>query len=90
MARADTSYVRERDGAPYIGATQVTAHSLIAAWRNEGYSAQELQDSFPALTLAQVYGSIAYYLEHRQALDALRGGGTRVLPAGETGPRGRS
>lgn len=70
MARADTSYVRERDGAPYIGATQVTAHSLIAAWRNEGYSAQELQDSFPALTLAQVYGSIAYYLEHRQALDA--------------------
>lgn len=70
MALADTSYVRERDGALYIGATQVTAYSLIAAWRNEGYSAEELQASFPALTLAQVYGSIAYYLEHRAALDA--------------------
>jgi hypothetical protein len=29
-----------------------------------------LQASFPALALAQVYGAIAYYLEHRQALDA--------------------
>ena len=73
MALADTSYVRERDGALYIGATQVTAYSLIAAWRNEGYSAEELQISFPALTLAQVYGSIACYLEHRAALGALSG-----------------
>lgn len=70
MTLADTSYVREWDGALYIGATQVTAHSLIAAWRNEGYSAEELRASFPALTFAQVYGAIAYYLEHRQALDA--------------------
>lgn len=70
MALAGTSYVRERDGVLYVGATEVTAHSLIAAWRNEGYSAEELRTSFPALTLAQVYGAIAYYLEHRQALDA--------------------
>ena len=69
MSLADTSYVRERDGTLYVGASHVTAHSLIAAWRNEGYSAEELQASFPALTLAQVYGAIAYYLEHRQALD---------------------
>lgn len=70
MALADISYVRERDGILYVGLAQVTAQSLIAAWRNEGYSAEELQASFPALALAQVYGAIAYYLEHRQALDA--------------------
>lgn len=42
MALADTSYVRERDGTLYVGLTQVTAYSLITAWRNEGYSAEEL------------------------------------------------
>ena len=70
MALADISYVRERDGTQHVGLAQVTAQSLIAAWRNEGYSAEELQTSFPALTLAQVYGSIAYHLEHQAALDA--------------------
>ncbi len=70
MALADTSYVREQDGILYVGATRVTVHGLIAAWRNEGYSAEELQSEFPALSLAQVYGTIAYYLDHQQDLDA--------------------
>ncbi len=70
MALADTLYVRERDGTLYIGATEVMAYNLIAAWRNEGYSAEELQFGFPALSLAQVYGTIAYYLDHQQELDA--------------------
>ena len=70
MALADISYVRERDGTQHVGLAQVIAQSLIAAWRNEGHSAEELQTSFPSLTLAQVYGSIAYHLEHQAALDA--------------------
>ncbi|HET8909542.1 MAG TPA: DUF433 domain-containing protein [Ktedonobacterales bacterium] len=70
MGLADTSYVREQDGMFYVGATQITASSLIASWRNEGYSAEELQSDFPALSLAQVYGTIAYYLDHQQELDA--------------------
>ncbi|MGE5335374.1 MAG: DUF433 domain-containing protein [Nitrososphaerota archaeon] len=70
MALADPSYVREHDSTLYVGMTRVTVHSLVAAWRNEGYSAEELQLGFPALSLAQVYGTIAYYLDHQQNLDA--------------------
>lgn len=70
MSLADTTYVREENGALYVGATRVTVHGLVATWRNEGYSAEELQSAFPTLTLAQVYGTIAYYLDHQQALDA--------------------
>ena len=69
MALAGASYVREEGGVLYVGATQAPLYSLIAAWRNEGYSAEELQFGFPTLSLAQVYGAIAYYLDHRQALD---------------------
>ncbi len=71
MAIADTIYVQERDGTLYIGDTRVTMHSLIAAWQNEGYTAEELRIGFPALSLAQVYGAIAYYLDHQKALDHL-------------------
>ncbi|MGZ3583419.1 MAG: DUF433 domain-containing protein [Ktedonobacterales bacterium] len=71
MAIADTTYVQERDDVLYIGDTRVTVHSLIAAWQNEGYTAEELWIGFPALSLAQVYGAIAYYLDHQSALDPL-------------------
>lgn len=69
MAVAGTSYVREREGVLYVGETRVTVASLVAAWRNEGYTAEELQLAFPATSLSQVYGTIAYYLDHQHELD---------------------
>ena len=71
MAIVDTTYVQERDGVLHIGDTRVTLHSLIASWQNEGYTAEELRIGFPTLSLAQVYGAIAYYLDHQSALDPL-------------------
>ena len=71
MTVAETSFVREREGVLYVGETRVTVASLVAAWRNEGYTAEELRLGFPALSLAQVYGTIAYYLEHQAELDQI-------------------
>jgi uncharacterized protein (DUF433 family) len=70
MATAETTYVHKREGVLYVGETRVTVSSLISAWRNEGYTAEEAQAAFPALSLAQVYGTIAYYLDHQAELDA--------------------
>ncbi len=69
MATVNTSYIEEREGVLYIGNTRVALSSLIAAWRNEGYTAEELRLGFPVLSLAQVYGAIAYYLDHQTELD---------------------
>jgi len=70
MAVAGQSYIQEREGVLFVGATRVTLSSLIGAWQTEGYTAEEARPAFPSLTLAQVYGAIAYYLEHQAALDA--------------------
>ncbi len=70
MAVTQPIYVQEREGVLYVGDTRVALSSLIAAWRAEGYTAEELQLAFPALTLAQVYGAVAYYLDHQLELDA--------------------
>lgn len=71
MAVAPTSYVQERADILYVGATRVTVSSLITAWRNEDYTAEELQLGFLAVSLSQVYGTIAYYLDHQAELDRL-------------------
>ncbi|HEU5346300.1 MAG TPA: DUF433 domain-containing protein [Ktedonobacterales bacterium] len=70
MAVAGQSYIQEREGVLYVGDTRVALASLIGAWQTEGYTAEEARLAFPSLTLAQVYGAIAYYLEHQAALDA--------------------
>lgn len=62
-------YVQSRDGAWYVGATGVTLYSVIALWQ-QGYSPEEIQVSFPALALRDVYGAILYYLEHREDMEA--------------------
>jgi hypothetical protein len=36
----------------------------------QGRSPESIQDSFPALSLSQVYAAIAYYLDHQAELDA--------------------
>jgi hypothetical protein len=41
----------------------------IAMWQ-QGFSPEEIQRSFPAVSLMEVYGAILYYLEHRDEMDA--------------------
>ncbi|MBI4614465.1 MAG: DUF433 domain-containing protein [Planctomycetes bacterium] len=55
-------------GTIRIGGTRVTLDSVIAAFR-EGYSAEEISEQYPSLSLADVYGTIAYYLRRREPLD---------------------
>ena len=43
--------------------------SLVYGFR-EGQSAESLAQSFPVLTLEEVYGAIAYYLAHQEDVDA--------------------
>ena len=50
------------------GGTRVSLDSIVYAFL-EGHTAESLQQSFPSLTLEQVYGSITYYLAHREGID---------------------
>ena len=50
--------------------SRVSLRSIAADW-NDGLSAEEIRDDFPTLRLAEVYGAIAYYIDHRAELDKL-------------------
>jgi hypothetical protein len=43
--------------------------SLVYAYLN-GQTAEAIAQAFPLLTLEQVYGALAWYLAHRETIDA--------------------
>jgi uncharacterized protein (DUF433 family) len=62
------------DGVIRIGRTRVLLDTVIAAFA-EGATAEEIAQQYPALTLAEVYATVAYYLNHKADVDAyLRAG----------------
>jgi uncharacterized protein (DUF433 family) len=66
---AEKSYIEQREGVYRVGNTRVSLDSIVYAFL-EGHTAESIQQSFPLLTLEQVYGAITYYLAHREAIDA--------------------
>ena len=68
MADSET-YVRQREGDWYVGDTGVPVYAVIAMWQ-QGYSPEEIQISFPAISQIAAYETILYYLKHRQEMDA--------------------
>jgi len=61
-------YVILQEGAYRVGGTRVSLDSVVYGFQS-GESAECIQQSFPALTLEQVYGAIAYYLANQQSID---------------------
>jgi uncharacterized protein (DUF433 family) len=62
-------YVRQIEGAYRIGDTRVSLDSLVYLFR-EGMSAEGMVESYPALTLEQVHGALAFYLGNQAEIDA--------------------
>src|SRR5437868_7597670 len=66
--RMESEYVEKQDRGWRIRNTHVSLHSIIYQFR-DGRAPEASQLSFPALSLSQVYGAIAFYLDHRSELD---------------------
>lgn len=64
----DELHVETRDGGYYICGSRVSLESVVRLWR-DGYSPEDICDTFPALSLADVYGAITYYLAHQTEVD---------------------
>ena len=63
------SYVEDRNDTYWIEGTRISLDSVVYAFRS-GLAPESIVQSFPLLTLEQVYGAIAFYLANRAAIDA--------------------
>ncbi|MGA9379264.1 MAG: DUF433 domain-containing protein [Phormidium sp.] len=61
-------YVEYCSGSYWIVGERISLDSIVYAFRN-GLSAESITQSFPLLTLEQVYGAIAFYLANRAEID---------------------
>src|ERR1700720_4137589 len=67
--RVAKEYVEQRQGGYYLTGVRISLDSIVYAFLR-GESPESIAESFPALNLEQVYGGIAYYLAHRNQIDA--------------------
>jgi uncharacterized protein (DUF433 family) len=59
----------DRDGVIRVGKTRVTLDTVIQAF-NEGATPEEIAQQYPSLDLTDIYATIAFYLRHREAVEA--------------------
>jgi uncharacterized protein (DUF433 family) len=69
IVSAPKSYVEYRSDAYWVERTRISLDSIVYAFQ-KGLSPESIVQSFPLLTLEQVYGAIAFYLANRTEIDA--------------------
>jgi len=56
-------------GEPVIRGTRFPVRSVVEYVLHDGMTPEEMVRSWPHLSLAKVYDSIAYYYDHKTAID---------------------
>ena len=59
----------DADGVVRVGGTRVTLDTIVVAFQ-QGATAEEIAQQYPTVPLSDVYAAIAYYLRHRDEVEA--------------------
>jgi uncharacterized protein (DUF433 family) len=63
-----SEYIEERNGGYYLRDTRISLDSVVYSFQR-GNSPESIQAEYPLLKRAQIYGAIAFYLEHKAEID---------------------
>jgi uncharacterized protein (DUF433 family) len=63
-----TEYMELREGGYYLAGVRISLDSVVYSF-NEGQSPETIQENFRLLKLSQIYGAIAFYLDHQAEID---------------------
>jgi len=63
-----SEYIEQRNSGYYVAGTRISLDSVVYSF-NEGQSPEAIQEDFPSLKRAQIYGAIAFYLDHQAEID---------------------
>ena len=82
-------YVENVEGAYRVAGSRVSLDSIVYCFR-EGLSPESIAESFPTLSLEQVYGAIAFYLANQPMVDEYLREGDRLSREMQTESRRRN
>ena len=69
METATKLYIRFSEGDYYVAESRVLLESIVTEFL-DGRSPESIQQSFPTLKLAEIYGAIAFYLDHQAEINS--------------------
>ena len=75
-----SEFIEERNGGYYVAGTRISLDSVVYAYLRGG-SAEHVQSEFPLLELGEIRGAIAFYLDHKEAIDRYLEEGEREFEA---------
>jgi uncharacterized protein (DUF433 family) len=58
-------YVEQRNGGYYVAETRISLDSVVYSF-DRGNCPEAIQKEYPLLRLAQIYGALAFYLDHQE------------------------
>jgi uncharacterized protein (DUF433 family) len=61
-------YVEQRNGGYYVAGTRISLDSVVYAFLR-GESPEGIAESFPALTMENIFGALSFYLANRNLVD---------------------
>jgi uncharacterized protein (DUF433 family) len=61
-------YIEQRNGGYFVIGTRVSLDSVVCAFLR-GESPQGIAESFPALSLEQIFGALTFYMANREMVD---------------------
>jgi uncharacterized protein (DUF433 family) len=70
----------DADDVVRVGGTRVTLDTIVGAF-GQGATAEEIAQQYPTVSLSDVYAAIAYYLRHREEVEAYLEEGKRQSDA---------
>lgn len=68
----DSPLRQDAEGTIRVRGSRITLDTLVHIWQR-GDTLEEIQDGFPTLSLEQIKGVIAWYLNHTAAADTYLG-----------------
>lgn len=66
----DGHIVVDDKGVARIQGSKIKVMHLVAEMRCNGFTAEQLHQGYPHLQLSHIYAALAYYLDHREQIDA--------------------
>ena len=56
-------------GNARIAGSRIKVQHIIELKRAQGYTAEQVQEAYPHLSLAQIYAALTYYYDHQEQID---------------------
>ena len=59
---------QDEEGSIRVAGTRVTLESVVGRFK-QGFTGEEIQESFPSIRLADIYAVLSYYLKHEAEVE---------------------